>query len=51
MAQAMIKLGQNFELRRQMGNIGYERVKRSYTYEQFIEAYRRIYNAEKEALG
>lgn len=51
MAQAMIKLGQNFELRRQMGNIGYERVKRSYTYEQFIEAYRRIYNTEKEALG
>lgn len=43
MAQEMIRLGKDFELRRKMGNIGYERVKRGYTYEHFIDSYRDIY--------
>ena len=43
MAREMARLGKDFELRRKMGNIGYERTKRNYTYEQFLERYREIY--------
>ncbi len=43
MAKEMIRLGKDFELRRKMGNIGYERAKRGYTYEHFIASYRDIY--------
>ncbi|MBQ2136373.1 MAG: GT4 family glycosyltransferase PelF, partial [Selenomonas sp.] len=43
MAKEMIRLGKDFELRRKMGNIGYERTKRAYTYEHFLESYRDIY--------
>ena len=43
MAREMIRLGKDFKLRRQMGNIGYERTRRGYTYELFIERYREIY--------
>ena len=39
-------LGKDFELRRKMGNIGYERTKRGYTYEHFIDRYREIYQAD-----
>jgi glycosyltransferase involved in cell wall biosynthesis len=43
MAREMIRLGKDFELRRKMGNVGYERAKRGYTYEHFIAGYRDIY--------
>jgi glycosyltransferase involved in cell wall biosynthesis len=43
MAREMARLGKDFEVRRKMGNIGYERTKRNYTYEQFLERYREIY--------
>ncbi|MCR5756947.1 MAG: GT4 family glycosyltransferase PelF [Selenomonas sp.] len=43
MAREMIRLGRDFALRQQMGNIGYQRVRRSYTYEHFIARYREIY--------
>ncbi len=48
MSREILRLARNFELRRRMGNIGYERVKRGYTYEHFIESYRKIYAQEKE---
>ena len=48
MAEAMVRLGSDYELRRQMGNIGYERTKRYYTYERFITRYRELYAVEKE---
>ena len=44
MAREILRLGKNFALRRQMGNTGYERTKRSYTYEHFIDSYRNIYH-------
>lgn len=43
MAKEIIRLGRDFELRKKMGNIGYERAKRGYTYENFINQYRDIY--------
>lgn len=43
MAKEILRLARNLPLRRQMGNIGYERVKEKYTYEQFIDAYRNLY--------
>lgn len=46
MAEAMIRLARDFPLRRRMGNIGYERVKKFYTYEAFMDSYREIYRQE-----
>lgn len=43
MAKEIIRLGRDFELRRRMGNIGYQRVENGYTYENFINSYREIY--------
>ena len=43
MAKEIIRLGRDFELRRRMGNIGYQRVENGYTYENFISSYREIY--------
>lgn len=43
MAEEMIRLAKDFQLRRRMGNIGHERVKRFYTYERFLASYREIY--------
>lgn len=43
MAKEIIRLGKNFELRHKMGQIGYQRVKNGYTYENFIGSYRKIY--------
>ena len=51
MAKEIVRLGRDFALRRQMGSIGYERVKRGYTYEHFLAAYRRIYAQAKEVKG
>ena len=48
MSAEILRLARDFELRRKMGNIGYERAKRGYTYEFFIESYRKIYEQEKE---
>lgn len=48
MARAFIYLARNFDRRREMGCIGYERVKQKYTYEIFINSYRDIYRQEKE---
>lgn len=49
MAAEIVCLGKDFDLRRQMGNIGYERVKRGYTYEHFIASYRKIYEQERRS--
>lgn len=49
MAAEIVRLGKDFDLRRQMGNIGYERVKRGYTYEHFIASYRKIYEQERRS--
>jgi glycosyltransferase involved in cell wall biosynthesis len=46
MAQAVLRLAADAKLRREMGIIGYERVKRKYTYEKFISAYQQIYERE-----
>lgn len=46
MAKEIIRLGRDFELRRQMGLIGYQRVCKGYTYENFINQYRKIYGEE-----
>lgn len=46
MAQAVLRLAADPALRRKMGAIGYERVKRKYTYEKFISSYRQIYERE-----
>ena len=43
MAEQIKKLLRDFELRRKMGNVGYERVKRYYRFDQFIDAYKNIY--------
>lgn len=43
MAREIIRLAKDFSLRRKMGNIGYQRVKNGYTYENFINSYRNIY--------
>lgn len=43
MAREIIRLAKDFKLRQKMGNIGYQRVKHGYTYENFINAYREIY--------
>ena len=48
MAAQMVRLGRDFNLRRQMGNIGYERVMSGYTYEQFLAAYHRVYEEAEE---
>ena len=43
MAREILRLARDFKLRRQMADVGYERTKRNYTYEQFIASYRDIY--------
>ena len=48
MAAEIVRLGRDYELRRQMAAIGYARTQRYYTYEQFIQSYRDIYAQEKE---
>lgn len=49
MAAEIVRLGRDFDLRRRMGNIGYERVRRGYTYEHFIVSYRKIYEQERRS--
>lgn len=49
MAAEIVRLGRDFDLRRRMGNIGYERVRRGYTYERFIVSYRKIYEQERRS--
>ncbi|MGM9539133.1 glycosyltransferase, partial [Anaerovibrio sp.] len=44
MAREIIRLAKDFELRQKMGNIGYQRVRNGYTYENFINSYRNIYS-------
>lgn len=44
MAKEIIRLAKNFPLRQRMGNIGCQRAKNGYTYENFINKYRDIYN-------
>ena len=43
MAKEIIRLGKNFPLRRKMGQVGWQRVKNGYTYEYFIDSYRKIF--------
>ena len=43
MAHEIIRLAKDYELRRSMAEIGYERAKSRYTYEQFIESYHEAY--------
>lgn len=49
MAREILRLARDFELRFQMAEVGYERTKRNYTYEQFIDSYRNIYLQEGKA--
>ncbi|MBQ9364554.1 MAG: GT4 family glycosyltransferase PelF [Schwartzia sp.] len=51
MAEEIVRLARDFELRREMGNIGYERVRRMYTYERFINEYKNIYAHAMEGGG
>ena len=46
MAREILRLIRDFKLRFQMAEVGYERTKRNYTYEQFINSYRNIYLQE-----
>jgi glycosyltransferase involved in cell wall biosynthesis len=46
MSQEFLRLAADFPLRRDMGNIGFERVKQHYTYEMFIDSYKKIYQEE-----
>lgn len=48
MAREILRLARNFPLRHQMSQAGYERTLRGYTYEHFIDSYRRIYREEGE---
>ncbi|MCX0371703.1 GT4 family glycosyltransferase PelF [Clostridium perfringens] len=43
MAQSIIKLSRDEDLRKEMGEIGFKRASLFYTQEQFIENYRKIY--------
>ncbi len=51
MATEILRLARDFELRRRMGNVGYERTKKYYRFEQFIDAYRDIYAQEAGLTG
>ena len=46
MAHEILRLADDFPLRRHMGLVGYERVKTYYTYDKFIDSYRKIYEKE-----
>ena len=51
MAREILRLIRDFKLRFKMAEVGYERTKRNYTYEQFINSYRTIYlQAGKERM-
>ena len=43
LAYEIVKLARNYPLRKEMAAIGYERTKRGYTYEHFINSYREVY--------
>ena len=47
MAEELLRLARGYELRRAMAAVGYERAKTYYTYEQFIDAYKKIYEQEQ----
>jgi len=51
MAKEIIRLSRNFRLRHKMGHIGRRRVEKRYTYENFIESYREIYQEMKGGNG
>jgi len=51
MAKEIIRLAKNFDLRHKMGQIGWQRVKNGYTYENFINSYREIYQQLEGAEG
>lgn len=49
LAREILRLAKDFPLRRKMALVGYERTKRSYTYEHFINSYREVYrNLERK---
>lgn len=48
MAREILRLARNPELRQRMGRIGFERVKAAYTYEKFIDSYRKVYAGLQE---
>ena len=48
LADEIVRLARDFHLRRSMADVGYERAKRYYTYEQFIESYKNIYEQERQ---
>lgn len=43
MAEALLDLAGNFQLRRQMGEAGLKRVSRGYAFDDFISSYRQLY--------
>ena len=45
LADEILRLARSYKLRSQMAEVGYERAKNGYTYELFIDAYRKIYNS------
>lgn len=49
MAQEILRLAKDYPLRREMARIGFERVQGMYTYDLFIESYRKIYQEAGEA--
>ena len=51
MAEEIVRLARDYELRRDMATIGYERTKRYYTYERFITSYQKIYEQERRLGG
>ena len=51
MAHEILRLARSYELRRDMAEVGFARTQAYYTYEQFIEAYRRAYEIEAKEAG
>lgn len=50
-AEAIIALEKNYDLRIKMGEIGYTRVHRYYTYDKLINSYRQLYAEEHAKAG
>ena len=50
MSQEILRLARDYDLRRRMAEIGFERVKKLYTYEMFIDSYREIYEQEGKVV-
>lgn len=51
MAGEILRLARDYSLRRNMAEVGFARTEAKYTYEQFIEAYRNIYEQEGKKVA